>query len=107
MASRKQQQIRRKFTLDVFMRDNYTCKICTEPFAAEDAAEELEAHYITAQNEMPNEGSVSENGITLCKPCHRDVQQEPHILGQRPQDLYGKIGTTFKLAFQKSELLEE
>jgi len=100
-------EIRKKFRLDVYKRDNYTCKGCNRPFSEEN----LDAHHITDRNEIVNGGYVKENGITLCKDCH--VKAEKYHMssgveyypGFHPNDLFKKIKSSLELAIEKSLFL--
>ena len=110
-------EIRNKFRNEVFERDGFRCKMCG------DNNSKLDAHHITNRNEMPNGGYVLENGITLCdKPngCHMKAEMynkytvsflkkrsDLHYKYQEysPENLYKKINSSYKLAYQKSERL--
>ena len=57
---------------------------------------------------MPNGGYVKENGISVCEEHHL-ICEEYHISdgenwtdGFHPEDLYKLIGSSFKIAFEKS-----
>jgi len=98
---KKKQIIRMKFSEAVFKRDGFKCVFCNEK-------EDLDAHHITDRNKMPNGGYVKENGITLC-PNHHMEAEEFHITegdkwinGMHPDDLYKKIDSSYKLAYEKS-----
>jgi len=55
----------RKWRLKVFMRDNFTCVSCGK------VGGHLEAHHIKRWIQYPKLRYVVENGITLCKECHK------------------------------------
>lgn len=50
----------------VFERDNYTCQKCNV------RGGDLEAHHINSYKEYPDLRLDINNGITLCKKCHKD-----------------------------------
>lgn len=54
-----------KFRLRVFTRDNFTCQICNK------IGGYLEAHHIKSWKNYPKERFDINNGITLCKECHK------------------------------------
>lgn len=71
----------------------------------------LDPHHITDRNKMPNGGYVIENGISVCDECHIKAEQW-HISGEtewvegyHPDDLYKMIGSSYELAYRKSEQL--
>lgn len=103
---KKKQQIRQKFRDDVFERDDHKCKCC----GANDV--KLDAHHIVDRNEMPNGGYVKENGITLCKLCHKKAEVWHESDGKvweegfHPIDLYNLIGSNVSEATQASERLK-
>lgn len=69
--SRWKKRRRAQFRKSVFGRDGYECVKC----GFEDSSgDELDAHHIIDRDEMPNGGYVPENGITLCKECHRKAE---------------------------------
>lgn len=49
----------------VFQRDNYTCQLCGEKGL------ELHPHHILQKCDYPDLIFEVDNGITLCKDCHR------------------------------------
>ncbi|MFN0202473.1 MAG: HNH endonuclease [Bacteroidia bacterium] len=100
----EKKRIRHNFRKAVFQRDKHQCKVCGL------AAEKLDAHHITDRNEMPNGGYVKENGISLCTGCHFKAEvyhlsgKENWEEGFHPDDLYALIGSSYDIAFAKSEL---
>lgn len=94
------------FRAEVFQRDNFTCAFC-------DHREGLDAHHITDRHEMPNDGYVKENGISLCADHHAKAEiwhasgHKDFFPGMHPNDLYAKIGSSYELAVKKSELLTD
>lgn len=101
----KKKKIRENFRNEVFNRDGHKCRKC----GASDV--KLDAHHITDRNEIPNGGYVKENGISLCDECHIKAEvwhnsgNEKWVGGFHPYDLYDKIKSSKRLAFEKSELL--
>jgi hypothetical protein len=41
---------------------------------SDNTGDTLDAHHIIDRNDMPNGGYVPENGITLCKECHKKAE---------------------------------
>lgn len=100
-------EVRTRFRIGVFQRDNYTCKICNAKLDDDN----LDAHHITDRSLMPNGGYVLSNGITLCKDCHLEAEQY-HISqgdwwpeGMHPDELYILINSSHTKAIEDSNKL--
>lgn len=59
----------KKWRADVYKRDNYTCKICNMRGVP------IEAHHIKPWAKYPKERYDINNGITLCKECHKNIHR--------------------------------
>jgi 5-methylcytosine-specific restriction endonuclease McrA len=55
---------------EIFKRDNYKCQICGE-------THRLQAHHIYPGSTHPMLSNDVDNGITLCKKCHKKVHKLP------------------------------
>jgi 5-methylcytosine-specific restriction endonuclease McrA len=95
-------ETRKHFKSVVFNRDNHRCVFCGNIA--------MDAHHITDRHLMPNGGYVLENGISLCSDHHIMCEQfhitngEKWFENKHPNDLYEKIGSSYKLAYEKSLL---
>lgn len=56
----------KKWRKQVYVRDGYTCKMCG-------AKKKLEAHHIKLWAHFPELRFDVNNGITLCKKCHKEI----------------------------------
>lgn len=56
----------KKWRQMVYERDNYTCQDCGDSRGGN-----LEAHHIEPLSEKELAAYDVDNGVTLCKPCHR------------------------------------
>jgi 5-methylcytosine-specific restriction endonuclease McrA len=103
----KQKQAVRKAFRDICLqRDNFKCKVCNlvaEPDSRNQYLE-LDVHHITDRNLLPDELKyVEENGITLCKVCHKDAEKfhisdgKEWVHGLHPNDLYTLIESKWRL----------
>jgi DNA-binding transcriptional LysR family regulator len=66
----------RNFRAKVLWRDHYTCQRCG-------SHDQLQAHHILLQSEGGSD--TPENGLTLCKDCHKALHREEWIITQRPR----------------------
>ena len=57
----------------VFERDDFTCAICGH------RGGELNAHHIKPFAKYPEDRFDVDNGITLCKECHKQVHKEASV----------------------------
>lgn len=95
--------LRTQFREGVYHRDQYKCKICGQ---SESINCHLDAHHITDRHEMPNDGYVLSNGITLCPKHHlkAEVYHQTHhyncVAGFSPDELYTLIGSSYQQAYQ-------
>lgn len=58
----------RKWTATCRKRDSYTCQICGE--AHDPRSKQLCVHHKCGWREFADLRSLTENGVTLCQPCH-------------------------------------
>ncbi len=74
----------------VFKRDNYTCQKCN---ARNGNGFEvyLEAHHIKSYTKYPKLRFKLSNGVTLCRPCHKQISAQQMIGNEngRPKALIG------------------
>lgn len=113
MEKSRKKEIRKEFRCSVFKRARYRCECCgvrghdRQTENSEGVA--LDAHHITNRKEMPNDGYVKENGISVCDNCHFKAEQFHAtgiaIKGFSPNDLYQKINSSYENAIRTSELL--
>jgi 5-methylcytosine-specific restriction endonuclease McrA len=64
----------------VFKRDDYRCYDCGT------RGSYLEAHHIFPFATFPRLRFLIENGITLCRPCHKKYSKGPNVL--KPQNQF-------------------
>jgi len=55
----------------VYERDSYTCQLC-----GDDKGGNLNAHHIKSFKDFPELRYDTNNGITLCQTCHREVHRK-------------------------------
>jgi len=51
----------------VFRRDNYTCQLCSRHGG------DLQAHHLLSAKKYPEYILETDNGVTLCKECHKEL----------------------------------
>ena len=125
MGKTRKQEVRRQFRDAVFKRDGYRCVVCGFKSSPEQAEQDLDAHHITAREEMSGGGYVKENGVSLCDPakrgapaedgCHWKAECKIASLPRDPEDywykftrpeLYKAIGSNYGKALQASMRLK-
>jgi len=115
MEKSRKKAIRKEFRGSVFKRAEYRCECCGihgYDRQSENDIEErvaLDAHHITNRKEMPNDGNVKENGISVCDDCHLKAEQFHStgvaIEGFSPDDLYKRINSSYEKAVRASKKL--
>lgn len=103
MEKARLKRLRTRFREGVFARDRNMCVVCSGPA--------VDAHHITDRTEMPNDGYVLENGISLCG-YHHLMAEQFHITdgawwfkGFHPDSLYSLVGSSHEMAVRASEKL--
>ncbi len=59
----------KEWAIIIKKRDNFICQRCQE------RGGELESHHILAYSRYPEARNDIDNGVTLCKPCHREFHK--------------------------------
>ena len=92
----------------VYERDDYTCQEC-----GDNKGNNLEAHHIKPFYLFPDLRTAIDNGVTLCKKCHKETNSygRPHTLDVKMDSLAISVNTlsnTFSNDITKiSTILEE
>ena len=103
LGKQRLKALRKQFNEECLKRDKNKCVFCPK-------TENLNVHHITDRHEIPNDGYVKENGITVCEQHHWDCEQ--YHIGKlyskdfHPNELYLKIGSSKEEAFEKSKQLK-
>ncbi|MFA5153683.1 MAG: HNH endonuclease, partial [Clostridia bacterium] len=63
----------RNWRRNIFNRDDYTCKICGVRGGY------IEAHHIVPWSKEPLLRYSLDNGVTLCKKCHRELHKKERL----------------------------
>lgn len=98
-------EVRRRFREACYERDGHKCRVC----GAEGV--KLDAHHVTDRTLLEFGGYVSENGISLCEPCHEKAEvwhssgHKDWKVGYHPDELYKLIGSNYDKAVHASERL--
>lgn len=70
-----------KWAVAVKERDGYKCRVCG-------SSERLNAHHIKYKAKVPEKATEIDNGITLCRSCHRIAHKGVYGVGGIIQDLH-------------------
>jgi 5-methylcytosine-specific restriction endonuclease McrA len=60
----------KKWRMDVFLRDKFTCRVCGK------VGGKLNAHHIKRYAQEPSLRTDLRNGITLCEDCHKEIHRK-------------------------------
>jgi len=119
--SKDKKEVRAKFRLAVFTRDQFKCRGCGKQGFDHNNLDdvvknrdfpgsfvELDVHHITDRNSIPAGGYVKENGISLCPACHVKAEN-PHMTDVefQAENLYNMIGSSKNNAYMASLELEK
>lgn len=89
------------FIHSVFRRDNYTCQCCGKK---KSSSVKIEAHHLDGFNWCIEKRTDINNGITLCKDCHRDFHNK-YGIGNNTKEQYEEwIGHVIKLVDKGIEI---
>jgi 5-methylcytosine-specific restriction endonuclease McrA len=61
----------RRWTRLVKERDGYCCAECG--YQGAKGKSDVDAHHVIPKSKFPDLATVLFNGVTLCKPCHKDI----------------------------------
>jgi len=78
----------RKWRELVFIRDNFTCKICNVKGGR------LNAHHINSWNKHEDDRFILDNGITLCEDCHKNFHFQ-YGYGNNTRKQFEKFAASF------------
>jgi 5-methylcytosine-specific restriction endonuclease McrA len=99
MSSMTKKQRRDRLRKKVMERDGYRCRVCQ-------SKTDIQVHHITDRHEMPNQGNVVENCITLCSVCHEKAEDYHKkgvcLIEYTPDRLYAKFRSDWYTAYQAS-----
>lgn len=87
---------------EVCIKRDERCRLC--PLINKTPVQDLEVHHITNRNDMPKGGYVKENGITLCKRHHLEVETSTNYF-YSANYLYELIGSSYEKALDASKRL--
>lgn len=59
----------KKWRIEVYKRDNYTCKCCGQTKGG------LNAHHLNGYDNFKSQRYDVNNGVTLCKDCHKEFHK--------------------------------
>ncbi len=103
MTGTQKELAKKRFGIDVMVRDQYTCRHCGKP----GNQRTMVAHPILNRSHFKNSGYVKENGITLCRrTCAKMAEVffntggDDWWDGLHPDDLFKKIGSSQEIAEQ-------
>ena len=67
----------KEWRLKVYKRDNFTCLIC------QIVGGQLQAHHLMSWVKYPKLRYKVDNGITLCKECHKLIHSKKYLYGTK------------------------
>lgn len=72
---------------DVYRRDDFTCQVCGCRKGGN-----LVAHHLDGWNIFPNKRLSVDNGITLCRECHKDFHKNYGYGNNTAEQFYEYVG---------------